>query len=96
MDVELACPDDGGVTISPIPRLGDVIVGRDVAGRTLRISGHPESGRVVLSIWQDTVCKATVRLTPEDVPHLVEMLTRTAISRVDDGDDRVRDLGAAG
>ncbi len=88
------------MTISPIPRHGDVIVGRDVAGRTLRISGHPESGRVVLSIWQDTVCKATVRLTPEDVPHLVEMLTRTAISRSDSGDDRsyesVRDLGTAG
>ena len=85
--------DDGGVTISPLPRHGDVIVGRDVAGRTLRISGHPESGRVVLSIWQDTVCKATLRLAPEDVPQFVEMLTRTAISR---SDDDVRDLGTAG
>jgi hypothetical protein len=84
------------VTISPLPRHGDVIVGRDVAGRTLRISGHPESGRVVLSIWQDTLCKATLRLFPEDVPHFVEMLTRTAISRPDDADDVDRDLGTAG
>ena len=88
------------MTISPLPRHGDVIVGRDVTGRTLRISGHPESGRMVLSIWQDTVCKATVRLSPEDVPHVVEMLTRTAIARADGGDDHgfeaVRDLGTAG
>jgi len=67
------------VTISPLPRHGDVIVGRDVAGRTLRVSGHPESGRVVLSIWQDSICRATLRLAPEDVPSFVEMLTRSAI-----------------
>ena len=85
--------DDGLVTVSPLPRHGDVIVGRDVAGRTLRISGHPETGRVVLSIWQDTVCRATLRLAPEDVPQFVEMLTRTAIGR---SEDDVRDLGTAG
>ena len=84
------------MTISPLPRHGDVIVGRDVTGRTLRISGHPESGRVVLSIWQDNVCRATLRLSPEDVPQFVEMLTRTAIARSDEADDDVRDLGTAG
>lgn len=67
------------MTISPLPRHGDVIVGRDVAGRTLRISGHPESGRVVLSIWQDNVCRATLRLLADDVPQFVEMLTRSAV-----------------
>ena len=67
------------MTISPLPSHGDVIVGRDVAGRTLRISGHPRDGRVVLSIWQDTVCRATLRLAPEDVPAFVEMLSRSAI-----------------
>ena len=84
------------MTISPLPRHGDVIVGRDVTGRTLRISGHPESGRVVLSIWQDTVCRATLRLSPEDVPQFVEMLTRTAIARSDEADDGGRGLGTAG
>ena len=96
MDVRGAAPDDGEVTISPLPRHGDVIVGRDVTGRTLRISGHPESGRVVLSIWQDTVCRATLRLSPEDVPQFVEMLTRSAIARSDDADGGFRDLGTAG
>ena len=80
MDGALRRRENEPVTVSPLPRLGDVVAGRDVAGRTLRISGHPASGRVVLSIWQDSVCRATVRLAPEDVPHVVEMLTRTAIT----------------
>ena len=96
MDVRGGATDDGEVTISPLPRHGDVIVGRDVTGRTLRISGHPESGRVVLSIWQDTVCRATLRLSPEDVPQFVEMLTRSAIARSDEAGDGYRDLGTAG
>ena len=75
------------MTISPLPRHGDVIVGRDVAGRTLRISGHPESGRVVLSIWQDNVCRATVRLLAEDVPDVVAMLARSAIAPRAAGED---------
>jgi hypothetical protein len=82
------------MTVSPLPRHGDVLVGRDVAGRTLRVSGHPESGRVVLSIWQDAVCRATVRLAPEDVPDLVAMLTRTALRT--EGDTRPQGLGSAG
>ncbi len=96
MDVAAAWPDDGEVTISPLPRHGDVIVGRDVTGRTLRISGHPDSGRVVLSIWQDTVCRATLRLSPEDVPQFVEMLTRSAIARSDEADGGIGELGTAG
>ena len=43
------------MTVSPLPSRGTVLVGRDVAGRTLRVSSHPEVGRVVLSIWQDSV-----------------------------------------
>lgn len=95
MDSRSARSDDGGVNISPLPRQGDVIVGRDVAGRTLRISGHPESGRVVLSIWQDTVCKATVRLLAEDVPAVVEMLARSAIAPAASGGD-LRGLDSTG
>ncbi len=95
MDSRTGDGEDGGVNISPIPRHGDVVVGRDVSGRTLRISGHPESGRVVLSIWQDTVCKATVRLLVEDVPAVVEMLARSAIAPASAGED-LRGLHTAG
>ena len=62
------------MTVAPLPAHGSVLVGRDVAGRTLRVSAHPSSGRVVLSIWQDGTCRATVRLAEEDVPELLRVL----------------------
>ena len=65
---------------TPLPVHGDVVVGRDRAGRVLRVSGHPEFGRVVLSIWQGSSCLATVRLAPADVPDLVRMLTAAAVA----------------
>jgi hypothetical protein len=59
-------------------------VGRDVRGRALRITPHPERGRVVLSIWDGDRCAATVRLAPEDVPELVRALTGCLIGLVDE------------
>src|SRR3954470_21662168 len=61
-------------TVPPLPLIGDVVPGRDVPGRELRISGHPESDRVVLSIWQDGRCQATVRLARADVPEVIRAM----------------------
>lgn len=63
------------MNVSPLPRQGSTMVGRDRAGRHLRVSSHPDAGRVVLSIWQDDICRATLRLAEEDVPELVRLLT---------------------
>ena len=49
-------------------------MGRDAPGRALRVSAHPESGRIVLSIWQDSRCIGTIRLKPEDVPDVLHAL----------------------
>jgi hypothetical protein len=62
------------MNVTPLPAIGDVVTGRDVAGRELRISGHPESDRVVLSIWQSGHCLATVRLARADVPEVTRAL----------------------
>ena len=62
------------LNVTPLPAIGDVVAGRDVAGRELRISGHPESDRVVLSIWQSGHCLATVRLARADVPEVTRAL----------------------
>ena len=70
------------MTVSPLPRHGTVLLGRDVAGRALRISAHPEAGRVVLSIWDHERCVGTVRLADGDVPELVRSLTAALV--VDD------------
>ena len=63
------------MTVSPLPKRGTVLLGRDVVGRALRVSSHPEAGRVVLSIWDHERCVATVRLAETDVPDLVRSLT---------------------
>lgn len=65
--------------MTPAPHRGTVLVGRDVAGRALRVSAHPEHGRVVLSIWQGAQCLATVRLAESDVPELVRALAETLV-----------------
>ena len=71
-------------TVTPLPARGDIVVGRDVAGRVLRISGHPAAGRIVLSIWQQEHCLATFRLAPDDVPDLLRALG-AAVEAVDAG-----------
>lgn len=43
------------------------------------MSSHPDAARVVLSIWQDDVCRATLRLAEEDVPELVKMLSSSLV-----------------
>lgn len=68
-----------GMTVSPLPRDGGTLAGRDRAGRLLRIAAHHESDRVVLSVWQDAACVATVRLAPEDVAALISELARTLV-----------------
>nr|WP_300147484.1 hypothetical protein [Propionicimonas sp.] len=67
------------MTVSPLPRDGDVLTGRDRKGRTLRLAHHAETSRVVLSVWQDATCVATVRLAPEDVAELIAGLARTLV-----------------
>lgn len=65
------------LTVTPLPSIGEVVSGRDAAGRELRISGHPERDRVVLSIWDHGRCLATVRLARADVPEVTRALVAT-------------------
>lgn len=66
--------------VSPAPRAGGVVVGRDRAGRAIRVSSHPELSRVVLSLWDGGRCIGTMRLAPQDVPDLVRMLAGAAVA----------------
>ena len=50
-------------------------------GRALRATWHHEAGCVVLSVWRGNVCTATVRLDPDDVPDLVDVLVRGLAER---------------
>ena len=58
----------------PLPRVGDLFA--DVRGddRTMRISRHEEQGLVVVSLWAGKVCRASFRLSVDEVPRLIEAL----------------------
>lgn len=68
-----------GMRVTPMPRRGAVLAGRDAAARMLRVSYHPDVERVVVSIWDHDICVATLRLAPEDVPELVRGLTAALV-----------------
>lgn len=80
--------------VTPVPRRGEVLAGRDARGRAIRVGSHPEQNRVVVSIWQDDTCLATVRLAGEDLPTMVRALTQAVID-IDAADrlDQGRDAG---
>jgi len=79
MDIAAALVTHLSMGVTPLPRRGTVLPGRDAAARMLRVSYHPEVARVVLSIWDHDVCMATLRLLPEDVPELVRGLTASVL-----------------
>lgn len=44
-------------------------------GRAVRISTHPESGLLNLSLWRDDLCVGTARLRPDEAATLIAGLT---------------------
>jgi len=82
IDIAGAFVSHWGMGVTPLPRRGGVLAGRDAAARMLRVSYHPEVSRVVLSIWDHDVCMSTLRLAPEDVPELVRALTASLVPPV--------------
>ena len=67
------------MTVSPLPARGGVHVDRRHDGRALRVTAHPETGTVVLSVWRGDVCVATHHLDTGEVPELIELLARSLV-----------------
>ena len=59
---------------TPLPKRGEVFFDHRRAGRTLRLSPHPDAGVVVLSIWNGGVCQATFQLPGDQVDRFAETL----------------------
>jgi hypothetical protein len=54
------------------------------AGRALRVTWHPETQLLVLSVWRDEVCIATHRLEASELPRFAHLITDTmAVARMD-------------
>ena len=79
MDTALCRAHTPEMSVSPLPRRGDVQFDARNEGRALRVSAHPESGSVVLSIWRGDHCVATHHVTAADVPDLIKMLAASLV-----------------
>lgn len=57
-----------------LPRTGEIFLDARSARRAMRVTWHHESGLVVLSLWRDSLCAGTFRLSVDEVPDLIDML----------------------
>ena len=62
-------------TRRPRPIAGAVLGDARGEGRALRVTWHGEAGIVVLSVWRNNVCTASVRLAPDEAAELIRTLT---------------------
>lgn len=60
--------------VVPLPAQGDVFLDARGGERGLRVSWHPESGLVVVSLWRGNTCVGTLQLPRDDVPRLIVAL----------------------
>lgn len=67
------------MSVSPLPGKGGVHFDRRDAGRSLRVSAHPETGTVVVTMWRDDYCVASHHLAAPDVPDLIRMLATALV-----------------
>jgi hypothetical protein len=58
----------------PRPVAGAVLADARGDSRALRVTWHDEAGVVVLSVWRDNLCTASVRLAPDEAAELVGVL----------------------
>ncbi len=68
--------DRSGATaeVVALPSSGEIVGDARGGDRWMRVTWHDEAGLVVLSIWRNASCAATLRLPREQVPTLVSAL----------------------
>ncbi len=71
---------------APDPGRSGVLPDTRGEGRALRVTWHHDAGCVVLSVWRGNLCTASVRVDPDDVPDLVDLL----VSGLADGNGPTR------
>jgi hypothetical protein len=71
------------MSVVPIPPHTRWVPDPRGGGRGVRISAHPESGVVVLSVWKADECVATARLRPTEAADLVAALSTSLAELAD-------------
>ena len=71
-----------------LPVGGKILADARGGDRWMRVTWHDEADLVVLSLWRGDACVATFRLTPEQVPALVNDLVAGLAARGERPADR--------
>lgn len=66
--------------VYPMPSLGDVFDDVRDNGRSMRISCHADRDAVVVSLWHETLCRGSFRLSADDLGRLVSTLAEMSTS----------------
>lgn len=74
LDIGVPRSQTSDMSVSLLPRLGGIQFDQRNDGRTLRVSAHPETGSVTISIWRDAYCVATHQVATTEVPQLIQLL----------------------
>ena len=62
-------------TARPLPATGEIFLDARGADRALRVSWHYDTDLVVLSLWRANLCTGSFRLTVDEVPDLIALLS---------------------
>lgn len=62
------------MAVSPLPVHGGICFDVRDDGRLLRVSAHPDTELVTISIWREDRCVATCQLDPREATHLLGVL----------------------
>jgi hypothetical protein len=60
--------------VIPLPLTGDVFLDVREGSRALRVTDHPESGLIVVSVWHGDTCAGSAHLTHAEAARLIGML----------------------
>jgi hypothetical protein len=60
--------------VRPLPQFGEVFTDIRGGDRTLRVSFHPDTDVVVISLWAGGHCRASCHLHANEAQHLVSIL----------------------
>ena len=64
------------MAVLPFPTRGAWVPDARDGGRVARVTPHPETGLVVVSVWNGDTCTATIQLAADDVVEMVTALSR--------------------
>jgi len=67
-------PESSAKRVRAFPRTGAIYLDTRGKDRVLRVTWHPETDLVMLSLWRGETCARSFRLPIEEVPELIDQL----------------------